>query len=220
MCYYFIEIPLLKMLIPSVKSEIDDVVLRQIEYADAAKFTVTALLMSDQGHLLSGTDENVSMSIMDRFTATTTELGIDAFWAALHVHFANGNLANASPALLTPFITHLYDKGDLRIFVNYIKYVEIGALDINLLLKLFWSINHFRGIIAIYNLALQDYCSPIEEFVKFIDRKEYQDDDETGHTMLMYFHSSLDGLDMEGQVSLEFNQIKNHQVIASANRKR
>ena len=31
-----------------IRNEIDDVVLRQIEYADAAKFTVTALLMSDQ----------------------------------------------------------------------------------------------------------------------------------------------------------------------------
>ena len=53
---------------------------------------------------------------------------------------------------------------------------------------------------AIYNLALNDYCSPIEEFVKFIDSAENQSGSETGHTMLMYLHSSLDGLDMDGQV--------------------
>ena len=54
---------------------------------------------------------------------------------------------------------------------------------------------------AIYNLALNDYCSPIEEFVKFIDLAENrQSSSETGHTMLMYLHSSLDGLDMDGEV--------------------
>ena len=53
------------------------------------------------------------MSIMDRFQQTS-ELGTDAFWASLHAHFPTGGLADASPALLTPFINHLYEKGDLR----------------------------------------------------------------------------------------------------------
>ena len=98
-----------------IKNQVDDVVLRQIEpgcsfilrfaslrasfldsvwppqikYADAAKFVVTALLMSDQGHLLSETDENLTISVMDRFLATS-ELGADAFWASLHAHFSSG----------------------------------------------------------------------------------------------------------------------------------
>ena len=84
--------------------------------------------------------------------------------------------------------------------MGYIKHVAIASLDINLLLKLFWSVNHFRGIIAIYTLALNDYCAPVEEFVKFIDREEDDPHSETGNTMLVYLAATLDGVDMEGQV--------------------
>ena len=42
-------------------------------------------------------------------------------------------------------------------------------MDINLILKLFWSINYFKGVIVVYNYALQDYKTPIEEFVRYID---------------------------------------------------
>ena len=42
-----------------IRNEIDDVVLRQIEYADAAKFTVTALLMSDQEFGLSFFEKSI-----------------------------------------------------------------------------------------------------------------------------------------------------------------
>ena len=88
--------------------------------------------------------------------------------------------------------------------MSYIKYVAIASLDINLLLKLFWSVNHFRGIIAIYTLALSDYCAPVEEFVKFIDRAEDDPQSETGNTILVYLASTLDGVDMEGKVIWTF----------------
>ena len=133
-----------------IQAEVDDLVLRQIEYADAAKFTVAALIMSEQSHLLWESDENLTKSSMETFV-DSTELGIDAFWAALHGHFSTGELKSASPALITPFIRHLYEKGDLKGFVKYIKYLDVASLDINLLLKLFWSMNHFRGIISVYN---------------------------------------------------------------------
>lgn len=47
--------------------------------------------MSDQGHLLSETDENLTISVMDRFLGTS-ELGANAFWASLHAHFSSGRI--------------------------------------------------------------------------------------------------------------------------------
>ena len=44
----------------------------------------------------------------------------------------------------------------------------------------------------IYNYALKDYKSPIEEFVRFCDEnKNNRIDADVGNTLLVYIHSSL-----------------------------
>ena len=83
-------------------------------------------------------------------------------------------------------------KGELKSFSDLIPSINIACLDINLILKLFWSINYFKGVIVVYNYALQDYKTPIEEFVRYIDEVP-KDKIESSviNTFLIYLHSSL-----------------------------
>ena len=48
-----------------------------------------------------------------------------------------------------------------------------------------------QGIIIVYNYALQDYCSPITEFVKYVKQQGGNKDDEVGNSFMMYLHASL-----------------------------
>ena len=74
----------------------------------------------------------------------SSEIGKESFLESLNFHFENGKLENISPRLLTPFIHYLYNKGELTKFSKYIKHINLAALDINLILKLFWSISYFK----------------------------------------------------------------------------
>ena len=133
----------LKKSLKYVKDDLNDVILRQIEYCDIADFVVAAVLNCDKACVLWEVDEIFKISIMDQFMASS-DLGKEAFLESLNTHFQTGQLINISPILLTPFINYLYNKGELQKFSDYIKYISLAALDINLILKLFWSISYFK----------------------------------------------------------------------------
>ena len=102
-------------------NDLDDIVLRQIEYVDLARFMVAVAIASHQSEIIWSQDNDFKLSIMDSFIQAG-DLGKDAFFSSLAPHLANGSLQNISPILLTPYVNHLYDKErfDSILFQNII----------------------------------------------------------------------------------------------------
>ena len=96
-------------MIPVESNDLDDIVLRQIEYVDLARFMVAVAIASHQSEIIWSQDNDFKLSIMDSFIQAG-DLGKDAFFSSLAPHLANGSLQNISPILLTPYVNHLYDK--------------------------------------------------------------------------------------------------------------
>ena len=97
----------------------DDIVLRQIEYVDLARFMVAVAIASQQAEIIWSQDSDFKVSIMDSFIQAG-DLGKDAFFSSLAPHLANGSLENISPILLTPYVNHLYDKERLQLTLSLI----------------------------------------------------------------------------------------------------
>lgn len=108
-------------MIPVESNDLDDIVLRQIEYVDLARFMVAVAIASHQSEIIWSQDNDFKLSIMDSFIQAG-DLGKDAFFSSLAPHLANGSLQNISPILLTPYVNHLYDKERLEsiLFQNII----------------------------------------------------------------------------------------------------
>ena len=108
-------------MIPVESNDLDDIVLRQIEYVDLARFMVAVAIASHQSEIIWSQDNDFKLSIMDSFIQAG-DLGKDAFFSSLAPHLANGSLQNISPILLTPYVNHLYDKEpfDSILFQNII----------------------------------------------------------------------------------------------------
>ena len=108
-------------MIPVESNDLDDIVLRQIEYVDLARFMVAVAIASYQSEIIWSQDNDFKLSIMDSFIQAG-DLGKDAFFSSLAPHLANGSLQNISPILLTPYVNHLYDKEpfDSILFQNII----------------------------------------------------------------------------------------------------
>ena len=97
-------------------NDLDDIVLRQIEYIDLARFIVAVAIASHQMEIIWSQDSDFKVSIMDSFIQAG-DLGKDAFFSSLAPHLANGSLENISPILLTPYVNHLYDKEGLQLII-------------------------------------------------------------------------------------------------------
>ncbi|CAI4228447.1 unnamed protein product [Auanema sp. JU1783] len=107
-------------------------------------------------------------------------------------------LYDAPPLIISAYLTHLSAEGHFAQFQAAVVRFPIHSIDINHVMIVCRQNGLYDGIIYVFNKALGDYITPLEEMLEAVSSFVYRDvftdaEVEQGNRLLLYVHCCLAG---------------------------
>ncbi|GAB2217506.1 hypothetical protein Drorol1_Dr00000701 [Drosera rotundifolia] len=110
----------------------------------------------------------------------------DAFLELLEPYILKDMLGSLPPEIMQALVEHYNSKGWLHRVEQCVLHMDISSLDFNQVVRLCQEHGLYGALIYLFNKGLNDFRTPLEEFLAVLRNKERDEATALGYRMLVY----------------------------------
>lgn len=133
---------------------------------------------------LSSSDTEILESIFEAVNDTTK------YFESLEIYLLNGSITSLSPYVLKELVLHYVNSGAGDVLTEILCILNIQSLDIDLTIQLCRQYHLNDALVYIWNYLLQDYETPLLEFLEAIKSGNEQEDSPGSSTSDIFTYMS------------------------------